>query len=347
MKYLLLVMISLTISFSAIAKDNFFFDKSITIKELAQKNKIAPFKLLHELDDELGIISAKGTSIVKDIGLTKKQFSKLYLHMNEELTPLIIFGMILWILMGIATLYWIKKKKLTPNKRIFLFLISIMFFGVILHTKPGAMEAIVKLFKATAGKDSWHLKILFFSFFSIFSLAASNLFCSIGCQIGAIQDLIFQLFRKKKIKYKKVPFGITNGIRIILFTAFILFMYNILTGLKSASLYHSVNIFKVYIWGVGVIGIVTFILTVLLSGIVYRPYCSLICPFGLWSWAISHLSFLKIKIDKEACSNCQACVQACPNDSMKSILNNNLIKKDCYSCGECINHCPNRCISFK
>jgi len=347
MKIQLLITLSLLISFSSYAKKDFFFDKSVTIKELAEKNKIAPFKLLNELDDELGIKEIMGTSKVKDIGLTRRQFHKLYLHMYEKPTPLIILGMMLWILLGLLTLYWLKKKKLNPNKRITLFIISIVFCGLILHAKPGAMESIVRFFKATTGKDSWHNKILYFSFFSIFSLIASNFFCSIGCQIRTIQDLLFQLFRKKKINYKKIPFWITNGIRITLFIVFLLFMYDILPGLKTQSLYHHVNIFKIYIWGLGAIGIITFFSTIILSGFIYRPFCSIICPFGLWSWVISHLSFQRIRIDEEKCTKCMSCIKACPNSAMDSIFNKDFIKKDCYSCGECINHCLSNCIDFK
>ncbi len=267
-----------------------------------------------------------------------KEVTPLYHHMDEGLTPMVILGMFLCIIVAVLTVIILRKKKLTSPIRITIFSFVILFFGVFLYAKLGVMEAIVKLFKATAGKDSWYLKVLYLSFFSILSIITSNLFCSIGCQIGVLQDFIFQLFRFKKIKYKKTPFWFSNGVRIILFIIFLLFIYDILTGLKSGSLYHNLNIFKIYILNLGTIGIITFVFTVFFSGFIYRPFCSLICPFGLWSWILSHISVFKI--NRDVCIECEKCITACPNNSMKSIYKNNFIKMDCYSYGECINKCP-------
>ncbi len=347
MKIVRLIILLLVVSVSSFAKSPIFFDESYTIKELAQKNQIIPSKLLHELEAELGIKEVKETSVIKDIGLTESQFSTILLHMSEELTPVILFGMFLWVLMGGVTFYLLKTKKISQNKRIILFIIGILFFGVFLHAKPGAMEAIVKLFKAASGKENWHLKLFYFLFFSLFGFVASHLFCSIGCQIGVVQDLIFQLFRTFKWKRVKISFWVTNGIRSALFVLFILFMFDIFSGLQGGSFYHNINIFKVYIWGLGTIGIVAFLITVLLSGFLYRPFCSIICPFGFWSWISSHFVFYKIKIDENECISCRKCIVVCPNNAMDGIYNKKLVKKECYSCGECINHCPKNCIDVK
>lgn len=328
------------------ASDKFFFDKNVTMKELAKKNNLSTFKLLHEMDDELGARDITKDTLVKDSGMSRKQFRSLYLHMHQSLTPLVLIGMAIWVFMSGLTIFWITRRKLSQMKRIVFFLIAIIFFGIILHAKPSAMESIVKFFKATAGKESWHLKVFFFSFFSLFSIVASNLFCSIGCQIGAIQDLIYQLVRKTKIKGMKIPFWISNSVRVTLFIFFVLFMFNLLAGLSSGSLYHNLNIFKTYIWGLSTIGIATLMITLVLSAITFRPFCAFICPFGLWSWAISFLSLFRIRIDCDVCIECKKCIKACPNDAMKAIYFNEKIKKDCYSCGECITSCPKDCIDF-
>ena len=332
---------------TSFAKQTFSFDNTMTVRELAKANNFNTRKLIHELDEDLGLLSVKPDAIVEDIGLTRKQFKKIYLHMHEDLTPLVIFGMSLWVIIAAFVIILLKKKKLTRTIRVILFLFVILFFGIFLHAKPCAMETMVKFFKATVGRESWHLRIIFLSFFTLFGVIASNLFCSIGCQIGVMQDLIFQLFRMKKIKHKKLPFWLTNGIRVLTFLMFLLFMYNILDGFKTCSLYHDVNIFKVYILSLTTIGLVTFISVILLSSIVYRPYCSLICPFGVWSWITSHLSILRIKIRHDECTQCGKCVEVCPNDAMKGILENKKIKHDCYLCGECLNQCPTKCIELK
>ena len=128
---------------------------------------------------------------------------------------------------------------------------------------------------------------------------------------------------------------------------FILFMYDILQGLNAGSFYHNLNIFKVYIMRLTYIGLITFVLTLILSTIAFRPFCAFICPFGLWSWLLSHISIMKIRVNHQDCIKCNKCIKVCPNNAMEGIYKNTVIKKDCYVCGECINSCPPKCIDFK
>lgn len=344
---LLSVMILFSILLPLKVECAIFFDKNATVKELAKQNKLSTSKLIHELEDEYNLKNINSETLVNKLNITKKDFKSIYDHINVKLDSKILFALIAWTIMCLSILYLLKKKKLNSNVRIIYLLVTIVLFGVIYKANPSAMESIVKLFKATAGKDTWQLKIFFFTFFSIFSLILSNLFCSIGCQVGSLQDLIYQLTRKKYSKKIIVPFWITNTLRISLFIAFALFMYDIVSGLSSGSLYHSLNIFKIYGLNIGTVGIITFSVSMLLSFMIYRPYCSVVCPFGLWSWIISHFSFFKIKIDNSKCIECKKCISACPNDAMKSIYYKETIIKDCYSCSECINSCPMKCIDVK
>ena len=129
--------------------------------------------------------------------------NRLFNTENAICDPFIIAGLFLWVLICLITLYLLRKAKLTKGIRVFFFIIVIVFFGFILHGKPGAMEVIVKFFKATAGKETWQYKIFFITYFSVLSIIGTNLFCGIACQIGSLQDLIFNLSRTKKIK---IPF---------------------------------------------------------------------------------------------------------------------------------------------
>lgn len=54
-------------------------------------------------------------------------------------------------------------------------------------------------------------------------------------------------------------------------------------------------LFKLYAWRPTTIGLVTLIVTAGAGFFVYRPFCSLICPFGLWAWHLTHVSLFKIK----------------------------------------------------
>ncbi len=57
-----------------------------------------------------------------------------------------------------------------------------------------------------------------------------------------------------------------------------------------------------------------------LSLVIYRPWCHLLCPFGLVGWLFEKISIFKIRVDRAACIGCEACSRACPSSAMEAIL---------------------------
>lgn len=63
-------------------------------------------------------------------------------------------------------------------------------------------------------------------FFLLMVVVANKFICSWGCQVGALQDLVFRLNRDRRDRRGlwpqwKPPFWISNGVRIIFFTFFL------------------------------------------------------------------------------------------------------------------------------
>jgi NAD-dependent dihydropyrimidine dehydrogenase PreA subunit len=341
---ILCFIMSLNFSF---AEADFFYDDAATIQELAEKNGLNTRHLIDELSLEHGKGKFSKSSLAGQSGLNRIMFEKQYRHLRKNLEAFEFVGLGIWIFIGGLVFWLLRKKKLKAWMRITVFLSVIGFFGFFLHGSPSAMESIVKFFKFTAGKENFYPGTVLLVFFTLFGLVAPNLFCGTGCQIGVVQDFIFQLNKLTKNKYWKIPFVISNSIRTVLFLLSLLFMYDVLVGLASPSLYHDLNIFKFFSSSLTSIGIIVLIVTVLLSFVVYRPFCSLICPFGLWSWFLSNFSFYKIRVNHDECINCMKCVKACPNNAMSAILAKGRISRDCFVCGECLKQCPVDCIEFK
>ena len=50
------------------------------------------------------------------------------------------------------------------------------------------------------------------------------------------------------------------------------------------------------------------------------------------------------KVDKEKCTGCGICVDACPMEAIKIENNMAVISDDCSECGVCETECPNDAI---
>lgn len=171
--------------------------------------------------------------------------------------------------------------------------------------------------------------------------------CSWGCQLGTLQDFIFRLNRNKQdikgiIRQYKVPFIVSNSIRIVFFVLFTLIAF-----IWSFDLIGYFDPFKLFHPQVVTLAGWMFLAVILaVSMFVYRPWCHFFCPFGLVGWLFEKLSIVKIKVDYEKCVACNACSKACPSTVMDSILKQDRTIPDCFSCINCINVCPEKAISF-
>jgi polyferredoxin len=74
-----------------------------------------------------------------------------------------------------------------------------------------------------------------------------------------------------------------------------------------------------------------------------RAFCKYVCPIPTIQKITSRFSLLKIDGSAQDCTNCGACVRACPMDIRVSdyIQNNQrVLSTECIFCLECINACP-------
>lgn len=83
-------------------------------------------------------------------------------------------------------------------------------------------------------------------------------------------------------------------------------------------------------------------LIIILAAIfIYRVFCRFLCPLGALYGLFNKLSIIGIKVDKEKCSDCHACINVCKMD-VKEVGDH-----ECINCGECISHCKEEAIKWK
>jgi ferredoxin-type protein NapH len=80
-----------------------------------------------------------------------------------------------------------------------------------------------------------------------------------------------------------------------------------------------------------------------------RMQCMTFCPFGAMQSILGKISFYKVKIDTDKCSQCMECVHVCPTMSMSEESIRSKKGKPlmtCTMCGECITMCPQKAIDY-
>jgi ferredoxin-type protein NapH len=177
-------------------------------------------------------------------------------------------------------------------------------------------------------------------------------FCSWGCFYGGWDDGFSRLRKKPVIRklsdlWKWMPFAVL--LMVALTSAMALMPtycdwicpfkavteFEQVTGIESAA---KAGIF------ISLFGGLVVVLPVLTKK---RTQCSYLCPLGAINTLSNKVSPFTVKIDRQICSDCYKCVQACPmfaltNDDVK----NGNVSIFCTKCGKCIDACPKQAIHY-
>ena len=255
---------------------------------------------------------------------------------------------ILWFAFLLAVFIPIRKGKITSRNRKWIYIAAVGVFGVILGSDPSPMGTVKDAIVLLGSKGViFPPRLIAFGIFLLMVILANKFICSWGCQLGTLQDLIFRFNRDSKYSkglfgQVKIPFIISNSIRVLFFLILILVAF-----VWADDIVGPIDPFKVFKPQViGIAGGLFIGLVLVVSLFVYRPWCHFLCPFGLVGWMAEKISLFKIKVDYSKCISCQACSKACPSTVMDAILKQDRIIPDCFSCGTCMETCPATAISF-
>ena len=220
--------------------------------------------------------------------------------------------------------------------------LSAIVAGFVLGKSPNPMEGAVKIFKSMVGLyPDPAAKVVAFIFFIALAVVGNKLICGRACPFGSLQELFYSLPILRRIKQRKLPFVLTNTIRAGLFVAMLLFLFGIIGGRPGTVIYHYVNPFGLFILDFETLSILlTVVIALMGAAFVYRPFCQLVCPFGLISWVVERFSVVGVRVDRERCTECGACIKACPLDAAEGRVYARRLAADCFSCARCLNVCP-------
>ena len=248
-------------------------------------------------------------------------------------------------LVALAGLILLRTTRINWNIRTLLMCAVFVLFGVlvIMH-QPSPLRAVVDPITALATGSLITLKkTTMLIFIGGLSVIGAKLFCGWVCPFGALQEIVNRIPAPswKKIK---LPFNISNGIRISIFV--ISFIMILATGTDLYTYHNILNPFELFDWHFELVLAVLVGAVLVASVFVYRPFCYLVCPVGLLTWLLEHMSIFRVRLDRGKCNDCNKCIHMSPCPSVKAIVDGDKLLPDCFACGVCIDVCPTDALTF-
>lgn len=258
---------------------------------------------------------------------------------------------ILWAFLTNSYLVGFAKGKIYDGK-----LKNLCVPGLNCYSCPGALGSCpIGAMQAVIG--SWNFRMAFYvAGFLVFVGALMGRFvCGWLCPFGLIQDLLHKIPFVKKISIFRGD-RLLRKLKYVIFLVFVIllpmFVVDMLGqgapyfcklicpagtlegGIPLVLLNSAMRtaVGWLYAWKN-----VLLVVIVLLSVVIYRPFCKYICPLGAVYSVFNPIAVFRYRVDKEACVHCGACAKACKMQVDPSETPNH---PECIRCGSCKKVCP-------
>ncbi|MBE9566441.1 MAG: 4Fe-4S binding protein [Proteobacteria bacterium] len=328
----------------------------MTLKQAAPQLGVTGKSLARELG--LPLDTSKDEPL-STLGVTEEELEHVAHHLlGHRDSTLKYYAFVTLVLFGLVFLVRLGRPDGSPvaDRRMWyprwpyvaVLIVAVALCGFALGKSPNPMEGVVKVFKSFVGLyPSVAGKLVGFLFFAALAVVGNKLICGWACPFGALQELVYSLPILRNIKRRKIPVAVAETVRGTLFVVVLLVLFGVVGGQKGLVIYHFVNPFNLFNFDIETVSVgLAISMALLLSLGVYRPFCQLVCPFGLLSRFLERVSLFRVKIDRERCTECGACVRACPLEAAKGRLAGKLFPADCFSCARCLRACPEDALSY-
>lgn len=228
------------------------------------------------------------------------------------------------------------------------------------YSCPGALGACpIGALQAVLGSRGFRFSFYVLGFLMMVGALLGRFVCGWLCPFGLVQDLLHKIPLGKKRKtlpgekwLRRLRYLVLLVFVILLplyavdfigqgqpwFCKYICPAGTLTAGLplvsQNAALQEAVG------WLFGWKNLVLLLL-VLLSVLLWRPFCRYLCPLGAVYGLFNPIAFRRMQVKTENCTSCGACQRACKLDIPVWKTPNS---PDCVRCGDCKKSCPHKAL---
>lgn len=232
--------------------------------------------------------------------------------------------------------------------------------GLNCYSCPGALGSCpIGSLQAVLADRNYKFSFYVVGFLILFGSVFGRFVCGWLCPFGLVQDLLYKIpfFRKQKnLPGHKVLIWLKYVILAVFVILLPLFVQDVIgqgspwfckyvcpSGTLTAGLpLLAANeplrqaagfLFQWKLW--------VLIILLILSIIVYRPFCKYICPLGAIYSVFNPIALYRYQVDTNRCTKCGKCKSVCKMDIPVWEKPNS---PECIRCGDCIRSCPEKAI---
>lgn len=224
----------------------------------------------------------------------------------------------------------LRKGRMQRKVAIAISITTVLVAGILLGGVPDPVTQYMQIFRGLSVGKAPVVPLFGLLLLTALALVTGRLFCGHACPVGAAQELMSRVTKRKvdierfRPRLVRAAFTVIMGLAAVA-TPFIL----------------SANPFRFFELQFALVTTAVFLAILAVSVVVYRPWCRLLCPFGAISELASRRSVLSLRREA-SCNNCGRCMKACPTAQFSS----DSTMSECYLCGRCIDACRKDCLAF-
>ena len=228
--------------------------------------------------------------------------------------------------------------------------------GMNCYSCPGAKGSCpIGALQAVIGSPKFKFSYYIVGFLFFVGALIGRGVCGYLCPFGLVQDLLHKIPFVKKIETFKGDKALRKAKYLILLVFVILLPLFLVDIIGQGAPYFCKLICPVgmleggipLVWmNTSMRGAVGFlyawkglilILSILLSIVIYRPFCKYICPLGAIYSLFNSVSLFRYTLNHQKCIHCGRCKAVC---EMQCDPVKNCNDLECIRCGKCKNACP-------
>lgn len=228
--------------------------------------------------------------------------------------------------------------------------------GLNCYSCPGALGACpIGSLQAVLSSRDYRFSFYVAGFLLLFGALAGRFVCGWLCPFGLVQELLHKIPFPKKIK--KLPGDrILRLLKYAILIGFVIVLPLVVLDVvgqgspwfckyicPSGTLFGGIPLIAaneplraalgwLFRWKVLIL-----VVLVVLSLIIYRPFCRYLCPLGAIYGLFNPIALYRFQLDTDKCTSCGACERVCP---MAVDVRKHPNSAECIRCGKCKSVCP-------